>query len=133
MSSSTEVDENKKKKQESFNAETASLIVKNLAATFASGKTRTYEWRASQLKALTKLFSDAHQQQIVDALYSDLAKPPLETVAYEIAMLKNSCKGALKELKRWMTSEKSSLHGTIRFCCHLNHSSELLQLVMSWF
>ncbi|XP_015934143.1 aldehyde dehydrogenase family 3 member H1 [Arachis duranensis] len=102
MSSSTNADE---KKKESFNAEAASLLVNNLRATFASGTTRSYEWRASQLKALIKL-CDAHEQQIIDALYSDLAKPPLETVAYEIAMFKNSCKAALKELKRWMTSEK---------------------------
>ncbi|XP_057729217.1 aldehyde dehydrogenase family 3 member H1-like [Arachis stenosperma] len=102
MSSSTNADE---KKKESFNAEAASLLVNNLRATFASGTTRSYEWRASQLKALI-ILCDAHEQQIIDALYSDLAKPPLETVAYEIAMFKNSCKAALKELKRWMTSEK---------------------------
>ncbi|KAF7816842.1 aldehyde dehydrogenase family 3 member H1 [Senna tora] len=88
-----------------FDAEAASLLLEALRGTFASGRTRSYEWRVSQLEALSKLVDNC-EKQIVDALHSDLSKPPLETVAYEIAMLKNSCKVALKELKHWMKPEK---------------------------
>ncbi|KAJ7959155.1 Aldehyde dehydrogenase [Quillaja saponaria] len=88
-----------------FDAEEASLLVKELRDTFATGRTRSYEWRISQLKALLKL-TDNHEQEIADALNSDLCKPQLESVVYEIAMLKSSCKAALKELKHWMTPEK---------------------------
>ncbi|XP_057442683.1 aldehyde dehydrogenase family 3 member H1-like isoform X3 [Lotus japonicus] len=93
------------KKQVVFDLEEASAMVKDLRVTFDSGKTRSYEWRVSQLKALVQL-CEQHEQEIVDALRNDLDKPPLETVAYEVAMLKNSCNVALKELKNWMTPEK---------------------------
>jgi len=66
-----------------FDVPAASRLVKELRGAFASGKTRNYEWRASQVKALEKLVAD-HEQEIVDALQKDLAKPPLETVAYEV-------------------------------------------------
>ena len=82
MSSASEAAE---KKKVAFDAEAASMLVKDLRATFASGKTRSYEWRVSQLNALIEL-ADAHEQQIIDALFSDLAKPPLETVVYEVAL-----------------------------------------------
>ncbi|KAI9097645.1 hypothetical protein K1719_025416 [Acacia pycnantha] len=88
-----------------FDAGAALLLVEELRGIFASGTTRSYEWRVSQLKALSKLLDD-REQQIIEALRSDLCKPPLETVVYEIAMLKNSCRVALKELKHWMKPEK---------------------------
>ncbi|XP_061359961.1 aldehyde dehydrogenase family 3 member H1-like [Gastrolobium bilobum] len=88
-----------------FDAETASLLVKELRGSFASGRTRSHEWRVSQVKALLKFLVD-HEDQIVDALLSDLARPPFETVVYEIGILKNSCEVTLKELKHWMMPEK---------------------------
>ncbi|XP_020236515.1 aldehyde dehydrogenase family 3 member H1 isoform X1 [Cajanus cajan] len=105
MSTSTDKTTSEEEKRAFVDAEAASLLVKELRGTFASGKTRGYQWRVSQLKALAKLIVE-REQEIVDALRNDIAKPPLETVAYEIAMLKNSCKVALKELKHWMTPEK---------------------------
>lgn len=63
--------------------EEASLLVQELKTTFANGRTRSYAWRVSQLKALSKLMND-REQQIIDALRSDLSKPPLETVCYEV-------------------------------------------------
>lgn len=85
MSSTQEELENTKqqKKQKEFDAEAGSNLVKELRETFATGKTRNYEWRVSQLNALLKLAQD-HEQQIIDALRNDLDKPPLETVAYEV-------------------------------------------------
>lgn len=69
-----------------FGAETASSLVKELRDNFGSGRTRSYEWRVSQLKALLKAVVD-NEEQIVDALRSDLAKPPLETIVYEVLLL----------------------------------------------
>ncbi|XP_022132142.1 aldehyde dehydrogenase family 3 member H1 isoform X2 [Momordica charantia] len=83
----------------------AAVAVKELRGSFASGKTRSYEWRVSQLQSLHKLCVD-HEEDICDALRSDLSKPVLESIVHEIAMVKNACKLALKELKRWMTPEK---------------------------
>lgn len=76
-----------------------------LRGAFASGTTRSYQWRESQLRGLLRM-TDEHEQDIVAALRSDLGKPELESVLYEAAMLRNSCKFALKELQRWMMPEK---------------------------
>lgn len=83
----------------------AEAIVKELRETYESGKTKSYEWRVSQLKALLKI-AENHEKEIADALYSDLSKPELEAFIHEISMMKTSCKLALKELKRWMKPEK---------------------------
>lgn len=71
----------------------------------SSRKTKSYEWRVSQLKALFKI-AENHEKEITDALYSDLSKPELEAFIHEISMMKTACKLALKELKRWMKPEK---------------------------
>lgn len=73
------------KKNQVFDAEAGSSLVKELRGTFASGKSRSYVWRVSQLNALFNLLHD-REQEIVDALRSDLAKPPLETVVYEVSL-----------------------------------------------
>ncbi|KAK7282716.1 hypothetical protein RIF29_11705 [Crotalaria pallida] len=118
-----------------FDAEAASSLVKDLRESFGSGRTQSYEWRVSQVKAVLNLVVD-NEQLIMDALRSDLARPPLETVAYEdsvvkggglmippfniawqdlkqpwyvllqLGMVKNSCEVTLKELKQWMKPEK---------------------------
>ncbi|KAH9691237.1 Aldehyde dehydrogenase family 3 member H1 [Citrus sinensis] len=99
-------EEETKKKNEVFDAEAASLFVKELRGTFASGKTKSYGWRVSQLKSLMKMLNE-REPDIVDALRQDLDKPELESSIYEVALLKTSIKSALKELKHWMTPEKA--------------------------
>ncbi|KOM41565.1 hypothetical protein LR48_Vigan04g176300 [Vigna angularis] len=76
-------DEDSQTQKKVFDAETASSLVKELRKNFGSGKTRSYEWRVSQVKALLKAMTD-NEEEIVDALRSDLAKPSLETVVYEV-------------------------------------------------
>ncbi|KAF1869048.1 hypothetical protein Lal_00048328 [Lupinus albus] len=65
-----------------FDSEEASKMVKDLRATFCSGKTRSYEWRNSQLKALLKLIEE-HEKEINQALYSDLSKSEIESFVQE--------------------------------------------------
>lgn len=83
----------------------AAETMKELRGTYESGKTRSYEWRVSQLKGLLKL-ANFHEKEIVDALHSDLSKPELESFLQEIALMKESCSLALKKLHRWMAPEK---------------------------
>lgn len=94
-----------KEAKDVFDSVMASRLVKELNGTFVSGKTRSYEWRLSQLTALLKMVDDS-EQDISDALHSDLCKPKYEAVAQEILMLRASVKLALKELKHWMAPEK---------------------------
>ncbi|KAB5557201.1 hypothetical protein DKX38_008110 [Salix brachista] len=118
-----------------FDVEAANVLSKELRDVFASGKTRSYEWRISQLKSIVKM-CDEHEEDIADALRQDLSKPQLESIVYELLMMdilrlfnlrkpclvqfclagyscnqiltmvKNSCTLAIKELKRWMMPEK---------------------------
>ncbi|XP_062157991.1 aldehyde dehydrogenase family 3 member H1 isoform X1 [Alnus glutinosa] len=86
-------------------AKAAARLVKGLREAFGAGKTRSYEWRVSQLKSILKMMED-REQDIAEALRSDLAKPELESVVYEVAMLKNTCTMVIKKLKHWMMPEK---------------------------
>ncbi|XP_038899560.1 aldehyde dehydrogenase family 3 member H1-like isoform X1 [Benincasa hispida] len=90
---------------EVFDAAAATELVKKLRCSFTTGRTRSYEWRVSQLENLLKL-SVEHEEDICDALRSDLSKPVVESIVHEIALLKGSCKLAIKELRRWMAPEK---------------------------
>lgn len=69
-----------------FDNEAGSMLVNELRQTFGSGKTRSYDWRVSQLNQLFKLLN-FHEKEIIDALRNDIDKPPLETVAYEVRLL----------------------------------------------
>ncbi|XVE95508.1 hypothetical protein REPUB_Repub02eG0103500 [Reevesia pubescens] len=89
-----------------FDTDSAKEMVKKLRAKFVAGKTKSYEWRVSQLKAMLKMM-DEKEPQIVAALRDDLSKPELESSISEIAMLKNSCRLALKEMKHWIMPEKA--------------------------
>nr|XP_043640196.1 aldehyde dehydrogenase family 3 member H1 [Erigeron canadensis] len=90
-----------------FDTEAAEGLLKELRATVNTGKTKSYEWRQSQLKNLLKMI-ESSEKQICEALFSDLSKPELESFVHEIAMIKTSCKLALKKLKDWMKPEKAS-------------------------
>ncbi|KAL8459474.1 hypothetical protein ACS0TY_036821 [Phlomoides rotata] len=83
----------------------AEAAVEELRATVATGKTKTFEWRVSQLKAILKMVTH-HEKEIMEALRSDLGKPCFEAVVHEISVVSSSCKTALKELHRWMKPQK---------------------------
>lgn len=80
-------------------------MAEDLRSVFATGRTRTYDWRASQLQAMLKI-AVHHEKELVEALYSDLKKPEHEAYLYEVAGVISSCKLALKELRRWMKPQK---------------------------
>eukprot|EP01018_Ginkgo_biloba_P019249 Gb_37819 [translate_table: standard] len=82
-------------------------IVRELRECFSSGRTRSYEWRISQLNQLLKMIYEK-ESEITDALHHDLTKPPFESFIAEISLTRASCKKAIKELKSWMTPEKVS-------------------------
>ncbi|GAV65093.1 Aldedh domain-containing protein, partial [Cephalotus follicularis] len=94
-------------KQQKFGVEEeAALVVKELRKSFRSGKTKSYEWRVSQLQSIDKMVHE-REKEITEALYKDLSKPEIEAFVSEISMTKSSCKLALRELKRWMTPEEA--------------------------
>ncbi|KAJ0976852.1 hypothetical protein J5N97_012326 [Dioscorea zingiberensis] len=90
-----------------FDGERAAELVAELRTAFGSRRTRSYEWRAAQLKALARMINEK-EAEIMAALYSDLAKPQLESFLHEVSLTRSACLLALKELKRWMKPEKVS-------------------------
>ncbi|CAA0827914.1 Aldehyde dehydrogenase family 3 member H1 [Striga hermonthica] len=80
-------------------------LAEDLRSVYAAGKTRAYEWRASQLKSILEI-TNRHEKEITEALRSDLNKPELEAFVHEISGVSSACNLALKELRRWMKPEK---------------------------
>ncbi|KAL8126517.1 aldehyde dehydrogenase family 3 member H1-like isoform X1 [Apium graveolens] len=93
-------------KRGTFNRDNANKLVKDLKKVFNTGKTKTYEWRMSQLTNMLKMIEE-NEADIYRALYKDLSKPESEAFISEIAMTTGSCKLALKELDQWMKPQKA--------------------------
>ncbi|GMH10389.1 hypothetical protein Nepgr_012230 [Nepenthes gracilis] len=89
----------------SFDADDAALLVEELRGRFNLGRTKSYEWRVTQLKGISKMI-DEREKEILEALQKDLSKPEIEAFLTEINLLSSSCKLAIKELKHWMMPKK---------------------------
>ncbi|CAN6457847.1 unnamed protein product [Victoria cruziana] len=94
-----------------FDRERASSLVKDLRMTFNNGRTRSYEWRAHQLKMVIK-FLNEKEPEIIEAIQQDLCKPSFEAYVAEIIFLRSSCEFLLKNLKKWMKPRKTSVSFT---------------------
>lgn len=72
---------------------------------FTSGKTLPYKFRRQQLTLLKNAIKK-REKEILDALYADLHKHPLEAYGSEIGTLYAEITYLLDNLKRWMRPEK---------------------------
>ncbi|WJX47803.1 Aldehyde dehydrogenase 3 member I1, chloroplastic, variant 2 [Trifolium repens] len=106
-SSATLSAESEVEKKQVFDGDKAALLVRELRNNFDSGKTKSYEWRISQLEAIAKMLVEK-ENEIIDALHKDVSKPRLEAYITEVFQAKTSCNEALQELKHWMKPEKVS-------------------------
>ena len=71
---------------------------------FDSGVTRTYKFRIEQLKKLKKRIL-AHENELYDALYTDLKKSREETWVTEIGLVIAELNVAIRNLQQWMDPE----------------------------
>lgn len=62
-----------------------SNLVKEIKGSYATGKTRSYEWRMSQLQRLLQML-EHHEQEIAEAIVADLSKPRFEALIYEVPL-----------------------------------------------
>jgi aldehyde dehydrogenase (NAD+) len=76
-------------------------VVAGLRKTFATGRTRSVEWRKQQLQALEKLVVD-NEPAIADALAQDLGRKPFEAWLADIAPTAGEAKDAAKNVGKWM-------------------------------
>jgi aldehyde dehydrogenase (NAD+) len=71
---------------------------------FDSGITKPYAYRLAQLKSLKQSILN-HEQDLYDALYTDLKKSPEETWVTETGLVISELNAAIKNLRRWMQPE----------------------------
>jgi aldehyde dehydrogenase (NAD+) len=76
-------------------------VVRGLRETFASGRTRSVEWRKQQLQALEKMMIE-NEGAIMEALEKDLGRSPFEAWLADIASTAGEAKDAAKNVKKWM-------------------------------
>src|SRR6201996_8969792 len=76
-------------------------IVAGLRQTFATGKTRSVEWRRAQLRALEKMIAE-NEPAIADALPKDLDRSPCEAWLADAATTAGEARYAAKHVKKWM-------------------------------
>jgi len=74
--------------------------VARLRQTFATGKTRSIEWRKEQLLALKRLMVE-NETKIADALEKDLGRSPFEAWLADVASTASECEYAAKNVAKW--------------------------------
>lgn len=79
--------------------------IANQRAFFATGKTKSYDFRIAQLHKLLDLIQK-NDQLILDAVYTDLRKPAIEGYGSEVLITLSEIKYTLKHLKAWMKPQK---------------------------
>lgn len=80
--------------------------LQSMQAFYHSGKTRSYEFRKTQLEALQQAVINK-EAAINKALYDDLGKSPEEVYATETGPLLSEIRIMLKNLKSWMQPKKA--------------------------
>ncbi|MQM08383.1 hypothetical protein Taro_041238 [Colocasia esculenta] len=72
-----------------------------LRQTFAGSRTKSAQWRRSQLRALLRLIQEK-EDEMYKALMKDLGKPRVEAFRDEVGVLNKSLNLALGSLDKWM-------------------------------
>jgi aldehyde dehydrogenase (NAD+) len=80
--------------------------LESLRRFFNSGATKTHGFRKEQLKKL-KASILRHEQDLYDALYTDLKKSKEETWVTETGMVISELNTAIRHLQNWMTPERT--------------------------
>ncbi|KAI0980997.1 hypothetical protein GJ496_003774 [Pomphorhynchus laevis] len=108
-------------------------VLLNLRKSFNSGRTRPLKWRKNQLKAIIQ-FTIVEQNNIKEALRSDLGKSEYESDVFELAKLRIEAKWALKHLKQWMKNE--ILDSSLPFCIYekytVNEPYGIVLVISPW-
>jgi aldehyde dehydrogenase (NAD+) len=81
--------------------------LQRLRNTFATGKTRSLEWRLKQLGELERMLRE-HESDFAEALQADLHKCSFETALSELGFVESEAKYARKHLRRWAKAKRVS-------------------------
>ena len=90
----------------------APTLNKQLRATFDSGRTRPLAWREAQLSGLRRMMEEA-EDELVEALRSDLGRPTTEAFAADIGHTKQELRHYAKHVAGWVKPTKVRLPVTV--------------------
>ena len=76
-------------------------LVAGLREAFAAGRTRPYEWRRDQLRAMRRLLTE-REPELLEALAADMGKPATEAYATDIGFVIAEIDHTLRRLRTWM-------------------------------
>src|SRR6476661_7447988 len=82
-------------------------LLQSMRRFYKTGKTRAYDFRKIQLQKF-KTAILAHEQELYDALHTDLKKNPEESWVTEIGFIIAEINDAVRNLKSWMRQEKAA-------------------------
>jgi aldehyde dehydrogenase (NAD+) len=82
--------------------------VARLRKTFATGRTRSIEWRKAQLRALERLMVE-NETAIADALDKDLGRSPFEAWLADVASTAGEATYAAKNVGKWTKRRRARL------------------------
>ena len=85
---------------------------------YNSGKTYSYEWRISQIKALKAMIKE-NEKLIFTALEKDNGKSPENVFATETFAVCFECNDHVANLKSWMKPKKGVYFVFIYFTCRV--------------
>jgi aldehyde dehydrogenase (NAD+) len=83
----------------------AAALVSRLRATFATGRTKSFEWRDQQLDALAAMLT-AGEAELVDALAQDLGRPRFESWAADVQINVREFRDIKKHYRKWAGEQK---------------------------
>ena len=84
--------------------EDISEIVESLRTSFDSGRTRSHGWRVHQLECIARFIRE-REKELSEALYADVGKPAVESMAAEITFVLSEVDYAKRKLASWMKAE----------------------------
>jgi aldehyde dehydrogenase (NAD+) len=76
-------------------------VVRRLRETFATGRTRSVDWRKQQLRAMEAMMLE-NEGAVAAALEQDLGRKPFEAWLADIASTAGEAKDAAKNVRKWM-------------------------------
>ena len=83
-------------------------VLTELRQVFATGRTRSLEWRLEQLRGIER-FVGEREPEIAAALAEDLGRSPAEAWLGDVASTKGEAAYARKHVQKWMRRRRESL------------------------
>ncbi|XP_059203048.1 aldehyde dehydrogenase family 3 member B1 isoform X2 [Centropristis striata] len=100
--------------QDRMDPQSQVVVLDRLRSSFRSGITVPEQFRLTQLTKLLSLVEE-NEQQILNALHKDLAKPKFEAIMSEVVIVTNELHFAISNLKSWMQPEYVSKNLATKF------------------